>query len=298
MGNMQQLARHRSPTSACPAPPFHLKHATGPPPFFEGWFFRAVKAGAGGTRASACSMAGDSAAGGAGPLLPLQEQKLPAVAAAANATGGGPAAPAPALSVAIGIGYAQPETGAGTDPPAMCFLILQQRDCAAADPSAAVGAAAAATPRAGSPAGRAPDDPAPEVHTMYFSSLQVHGGKDPPGPPLVPPGGPAFVAEAAGPAGRCRVEVSGALLAIEVATSGLEVGAHVYIHARGGRAREPACGPADGLRPSLPCRPWPAARPARLALARPPSERPASPPAPPRARTWTLRHAWWRPPLA
>jgi hypothetical protein len=208
------------------APP-PARPRTGPAPFFEGWFLRAVAGGGGGSGAAAAAAATTGTWSAAAQRTAPQDS-LHATAAAALP-------PPPALTVSFGIALAAPAPGSGADPPAVCFVLIQRRG--ADSRGGSTGGGGGRAPSGQPPAAAAPLPP-PEVHTLYFSRLDVRGGKDPPAPPLGPPGEPSFVAEGAGPAGRCRLEVSGPLVAAEAEMDGLKVGTVDTIGgvAGGGRA--------------------------------------------------------------
>ncbi|GBF98980.1 hypothetical protein Rsub_11566 [Raphidocelis subcapitata] len=166
-------------------------HAPSPPPFFEGWFLRATVAPYNQTAAAAGGGTGDRGAGAAAP---------PRLAAAA-----------------VGLGRVLPSPdggGGGGDPAVACFLILQPSGASSGGDESAFGGGDEAPP---------PQQlPPPIVRALYFETLSLAPGRAP--PPLGPDAsGPAFVAEAAGGGGRCRLEVSGALVSLEARAGDVEL---------------------------------------------------------------------------
>lgn len=133
---------------------------------------------------------------------------------------------------AVGIGHLPQQTV--RNPSAACFLLLNPPSGDA--PAAAAAAAAANATRDSSKATSSRlDPPQPRTYTHYFSSLDVHPGKQQAG--CI--GCPAFVAAGSNAGGSCRLEVTGSLVTLQA-----EVPGAFKVGSWGWRAFVCACTPA------------------------------------------------------
>lgn len=132
---------------------------------------------------------------------------------------------------AVGIGHLPQQTV--RNPSAACFLLLNPPSGDA--PAAAAAAAANATRASSKATSSRLDPPQPRTYTHYFSSLDVHPGKQQAG--CI--GCPAFVAAGSNAGGSCRLEVTGSLVTLQA-----EVPGAFKVGSWGWRAFVCACTPA------------------------------------------------------